>query len=169
MATSDAELAILSMRALNFGFHTTRDSRCASTNGKMSEYNAAVGLAELDEWEVKQSASSKVIEFYRNLMEEAQISKYLCTAPDISTSYVLFACPTCHQAKSVQVSLDHHGIDFRAWYGSGVQHHTYFSALARDSLETTEALSPRLIGLPVAPDLTASDIRRVVNAIREGL
>jgi dTDP-4-amino-4,6-dideoxygalactose transaminase len=169
MATSDIELATRATRALNFGFHGTRDSRSASTNGKMSEYNAAVGLAELDGWEDKQLASSRVMEIYRRSMEEVQLSNFLCIAPDISTSYVLFVCRTSDEAKSVQVSLDRHEIDSRLWYGSGVQHHTYFSALARDSLDTTEAVSPRLIGLPVAPDLTESDIRRIVTAVREGL
>ena len=33
-------------QALNFGFSGSRESRSPSTNGKMSEYHAAVGLAE---------------------------------------------------------------------------------------------------------------------------
>src|SRR5262249_5312015 len=50
IVTTNADLAARGTQALNFGFHGSRESRMASTNGKMSEYNAAVGLAELDEW-----------------------------------------------------------------------------------------------------------------------
>ena len=50
VATSDVDLAQRSAQALNFGVSSIRDCRMASTNGKMSEYHAAVGLAELDGW-----------------------------------------------------------------------------------------------------------------------
>jgi dTDP-4-amino-4,6-dideoxygalactose transaminase len=169
IATTNAELAMHAMRTLNFGFHGTRDSLSASTNGKMSEYNAAVGLAELDDWGSKYSALSNVMALYRQSMETVQLSKFLCTSPDISTSYALLVCRTSDEAKAAERSLDHHNIDCRRWYGTGVQHHTYFSALPRDRLESTDDILPRLIGLPVAPDLTEPEVQRVVAAVRERL
>src|SRR5262249_25159808 len=77
VATTDAEVVARATQALNFGFYGTRDSQLASTNGKMSEYHAAVGLAELDGWEEKQSALSTVINCYRRLMQEVNLSEFL--------------------------------------------------------------------------------------------
>ena len=59
MATADEELAGSVIRALNFGFRGERNSSSASINGQLSEYHAAVGLAELDGWPAKQAASRR--------------------------------------------------------------------------------------------------------------
>ena len=42
--------------ALNYGFLGNRESITPSINGKLSEYHAAVGLAELDCWPAKNVA-----------------------------------------------------------------------------------------------------------------
>src|SRR5207245_1355138 len=65
VATEDVALARRVAQALNFGISGVRDSRMASTNGKMSEYHAAVGLAELDGWTEKLAAFRVVAERYR--------------------------------------------------------------------------------------------------------
>ena len=52
-------------QVLNFGFSGSRDSATPSLNGKLSEYHAAVGLAELDEWSTKEAGAARVLELYR--------------------------------------------------------------------------------------------------------
>jgi dTDP-4-amino-4,6-dideoxygalactose transaminase len=169
VVTTDVDCAACAMQSLNFGFYGTRDCRLASTNGKMSEYHAAVGLAELDGWVEKQSGLSTAIGCYRRLAEEVRVADGLHTSPDVSTSYVLFLSRTVAESVSVQKCFDRSGVDFRLWYGTGLHRQTYYSNLARDSLNTTEMLAPRLLGLPVAPDLRETSIRRVVTALTEGV
>src|SRR4029078_4749782 len=65
VVTADRSMAGAVTQALNFGFHDSRDSRAASTNGKMSEYHAAIGLAELDGWDEKRRAILRAAEAYR--------------------------------------------------------------------------------------------------------
>jgi dTDP-4-amino-4,6-dideoxygalactose transaminase len=156
-------------RSLNFGFYGSRDCRSASTNGKMSEYSAAVGLAELDEWKAKYSAWSSVMDRYRDAMEAMQLLELLCVHPSISCCYALLVCRTLEEAKGAERDLDRQNIDSRRWYGTGMQGHSYFSASARDMLDVTNDILPRLIGLPVAPDLAETNIQRVVAALRPGL
>jgi dTDP-4-amino-4,6-dideoxygalactose transaminase len=50
IACGRSAAAIGALRALNFVFYDDRNAVAASTNGKMSEYHAAVRLAELDGW-----------------------------------------------------------------------------------------------------------------------
>ncbi|MFD2137600.1 DegT/DnrJ/EryC1/StrS family aminotransferase [Novosphingobium resinovorum] len=61
----DPALAARASQATNFGFMGSRNSQTASLNGKMSEYHAAVALAELDGWAVKRADLSRAARAYR--------------------------------------------------------------------------------------------------------
>jgi dTDP-4-amino-4,6-dideoxygalactose transaminase len=169
VATSDVELAARITQALNFGFYSARDSSSSSINGKMSEYHAAVGLAELDSWATKRAALRTVAEYYQRFSDEVRRADRLITAPTIASCYVLFRCAELKEQVRITESLKRNGVDFRLWYGEGVHRQTYFVGLARDSLEVTERLAPLLLGLPVAPDLNDAAIARVVSALSDGL
>ena len=156
-------------QALNFGFHFSRDSCAPSTNGKMSEYHAAVGLADLAGWASKRRAFRQVAERYRDRMAQAGLADQLHCAPDICSSYMLFNCEDRGQSARVQEALRCHGIEFRLWYGLGLQHQPYFARSEADELTATDALAPCLLGLPMALDLPDATIRRVVEAVVDGV
>ena len=71
VVTTDDKLSVGVTRALNFGFFGDRNTQSPSTNGKMSEYHAAVGLAELDAWPQKCHAFDVVARAYRQRMAAA--------------------------------------------------------------------------------------------------
>jgi len=169
VATTDAPLARLVTEALNFGFHATRDSHSASTNGKMSEYHAAVGLAELDGWPAKHAAFRDVAQRYRRQMTSAGLGDRCLAAPSVASCYVLFRCADARESRAVHSSLTGHEIEFRLWYGRGLQSHHHFRDLPGQPLPVTEAIAPLIIGLPVAPDLDDRIITRVVTALREAV
>jgi dTDP-4-amino-4,6-dideoxygalactose transaminase len=152
-------------RALNFGFFGVRDSRSPSTNGKMSEYHAAVGLASLDGWAKMRQAYLDVANRYHWAMEQAGLGRRCLLPPDIGMTYAIFQCQTSLEAKRVQDELRQGAIEWRLWYGAGLQTHAYFADLPREALNTTEEVMPRLVGLPMAPDLTDEQIARVVARI----
>jgi dTDP-4-amino-4,6-dideoxygalactose transaminase len=163
--STDAVLIGRVAQALNFGFHGTRDSASASLNGKMSEYHAAVGLAELDGWSAKQAGLQEVIERYRlELSSKGLVSRFF-SSPDISGCYALFFCLSRPEADRVEREFQREDIDFRLWYGTGLHHHSHFSDRPRDSADITEDIGQRLIGLPMAPDLTREAIMRVTAAL----
>jgi dTDP-4-amino-4,6-dideoxygalactose transaminase len=169
VATSDLVLAERIVRALNFGFFGTREARSASLNGKMSEYHAAVGLAELDEWPAKSNAFRAVADEYRRMLGEIGLSQRFHGPPELAGCYALFQCAGAPETNRVQRSLERHGIDFRLWYGGGVHRQSYFADLPSDDLRTTDDLVPRLLGLPTAPDLAEAAIRRAVAALGEAI
>ena len=70
VVSTNVDVVPLVVQALNFGFYSARDSQSASTNGKLSEYHAAVGLAELDGWAEKRAAMLTVIDCYRRCLDE---------------------------------------------------------------------------------------------------
>jgi len=169
VATTDVELATRVVRALNFGFQFSRDSLAPSINGKLSEYHAAVGLAELDAWQDKQQGFAAVLASYRRQAHEIGLGKRLITAPDISSCYVLLRCADAGESARVQASLRASGVEFRLWYGQGVHAQTWFAQSPRDPLPVTDALAPCLLGLPMAVDLADAAIARVVQAVASGL
>lgn len=156
-------------QALNFGFYGSRDSEMASINGKLSEYHAAIGLAELDEWDGKRVAWRGVAERYQYALDRAGLGRRAFARPDIAGCYLLFRCSGPEEAAHIRNALAADGIDFRSWYGDGLHRQTHFAASPRDSLENTDAMAPCLLGLPTAPDLSERAISRVVAAVVSGV
>jgi dTDP-4-amino-4,6-dideoxygalactose transaminase len=84
VASTDTALMPRVVQALNSGFHRTRDSETPGINDKMSEYHAAVGLAELDGWPEKRRALQTAIQSYRRTMTEAGLESRFVSAGPIS-------------------------------------------------------------------------------------
>ena len=166
VACTDPDALERSARALNFGFHSIRDCRSANTNGKLSEYHAAVGLAELDGWDAKLTSFRRVAAAYRADLDAAGLGAQLHAAPDIAANYVLFAAADLDQAQRACSRMETDGIEYRYWYGLGLHRQTYHAGAPSRPLPVTDAIAPRLLGLPTAPDLSAQDVARVCATLR---
>jgi dTDP-4-amino-4,6-dideoxygalactose transaminase len=165
-ASSDSALIEQIGRVLNFGFADTRETTITGTNGKLSEYHAAIGLASLDGWADMQRSVKLVIEAYREQLGVHGLATRLCTMPEIGSNYALFRCASDAEATRVQDGLRNQKIGYRCWYGSGLHRQAYFQGRSRDrSLAVSESLARRLIGLPMAPDLSTTAIKSVVAAL----
>ena len=164
VASNDVELIQRTRQALNFGFHGARDCQTPSVNGKISEYHAAVGLAEDDGWADKAGALQGVVDSYRR-----RLGARFYGAPDIGLSYGLLLCRNLAETQAVVQAFERADIDCRHWYGAGAHRQTHYAGASRDALGVTENLAPRLLGLPMAPDLGEREIGRVAVAIAEGL
>jgi dTDP-4-amino-4,6-dideoxygalactose transaminase len=166
--TTNARLAASVTRSLNFGFYEDRESRSASTNGKMSEYHAAVGLAELEAWPAKHYAFLEVADTYKMVMDNAGLADRLVAAPEVASCYVLYRSADAREATCIKEALIGSKVGFRSWYGDGVHGQPHFHNVSRDALEVTDRIAPTLIGLPMAPDLGSGDVARVVSALELG-
>jgi dTDP-4-amino-4,6-dideoxygalactose transaminase len=165
----DVDLAQGAAQALNFGFYDVRDSLMPSTNGKLSEYHAAVGLAELDGWTAKRDALHAVADTYRRVLDDVDLSDRLTVAPDICSSYVVFRCRSHDEAVRVTDSLGRARVDHRIWYGGGLHRHGHFSRCAQAGLDVTDDVAPRLIGLPTSVDLPEHLVERIASALAAAL
>ena len=73
------------------------------------------------------------------------------------------------ESERVQDSLKKAGVEFRLWYGAGLQRQTYFANSRSGDLSVTENIAPCLLGLPIAPDLSEAMVSRVVSGLLAGL
>lgn len=167
--TRDVNLAMRMARAINFGFFGSRDCQSANINGKLSEYHAAVGLAELDGWAEKSHALLSVAEGYRSALKGTSLLERFLAAPQVASCYALIRCETATDAQRLERALAGNGIGFRRWYGAGLHLHSYHAGLEREALPVTERLADSLVGLPTAPDLAASDILLVADTLNAAI
>jgi dTDP-4-amino-4,6-dideoxygalactose transaminase len=166
MVTTNPDLSERVLRAMNFGFLESRSSESSGFNGKMPEYTAAVGLAELDGWTSKQRAWQEVTGYYQTEARSLAGSGSVWTAPAIASSYALLECASPAHAASLMQGLGAGGIDTRLWYGDGLKGHGLFKTCARLDVHGERTLDGRtLVGLPMAPDLTRAQVRRICARI----
>jgi dTDP-4-amino-4,6-dideoxygalactose transaminase len=166
---NDAEGLMAVARAINFGFHGTRESKSPSFNGKMSEFHAAVGNASLDAWDETLVAWQTTCAAYSGLAETAGLTDRLILHPAIASCYALFRASSEAEAVAVTQALTERGIEHRYWYGNGLHTHQQFAAAPRDPLPHTARIAHRLVGLPTAIDLSHEAMKRIVAALCEGL
>jgi dTDP-4-amino-4,6-dideoxygalactose transaminase len=169
VASTDTTMVEQVGQALNFGFSGSRNSATPSLNGKLSEYHAAVGLAELDAWDAKEEATERVLGLYRETFASVRVGNRLICAPEVASPYVLFKASSQREAKEVAATLAKEGISYRLWYEGGIQTHTHYATCSSDALPVTEELAPRLLGLPFAVDLDEQAVQRITTAVAHGL
>ncbi|MDX2263502.1 MAG: DegT/DnrJ/EryC1/StrS family aminotransferase [Hyphomicrobiales bacterium] len=162
--TKQANLATAIFRALNFGFLATRESRGPSINGKMSEYHAAVALAELDRWPEKRMAFIRAASHYHQSVPPA-LRPRLAASVSHASSYCLFMADSADAAREIMARMDEHDIETRLWYGEGLHTQDGFADCGRDDLPATRDVASRLIGLPMFHDLTAREAERIAAAL----
>jgi dTDP-4-amino-4,6-dideoxygalactose transaminase len=169
VASTDTDLVLRAVRALNFGCYGSREAQATGMNGKLSEYHAAVGLAELDGWDRKRRAFHAVAEQYRRAAAERRLADRLFVTPGIGMAYALYRCRDRIEAEHVQQALDNNDVGWRLWYGAGLQTHAYFADAPRDQLVVTSMTAPTLLGLPMAVDLTPAQIAHVIAVLAEAV
>lgn len=161
----DLELAKRCRHALNFGFLGARRAQITGINGKMSEYHAAVGMAELDGWPSKRAAFMKVAQCYRQAATQRKIADRIIVQCDWASSYALYVAKSTADARRATNRLRSAHLGFRYWYGDGVHREPAYAYFPADPLPLTESVAPRVVGLPVWVDLDEKTIGAVVDTI----
>jgi dTDP-4-amino-4,6-dideoxygalactose transaminase len=170
VVTTDTELALRIAQCLNFGFSGSRNTALCSLNGKMSEYPAAVGLAELDQWSEKQGKFLAVSRSYGEAFARQGITQRLWLPPEISSSYVILDCGSSTKCDALIDSLASRKIETRRWYGTGLSAHDAFRNCPRLDVHGQRSLDHgALLGLPTAVDLLIEQVERIAAVVRESL
>lgn len=156
-------------RLANFGFVPGAAPLVCDigTNGKLSEYAAAVGLAAVRSW----PATS----WDRIAMHQEYLGELERHAPEVKTQrrdpkgvYTLLPVELpIPRAAEVQQELARRGIETRRWYFPPLHRHPLFSEKCRleTDLQVTDRLAGRLLGLPFHPRLTPANIEYVCQEL----
>ncbi|MBI2312541.1 MAG: DegT/DnrJ/EryC1/StrS family aminotransferase [Betaproteobacteria bacterium] len=154
----------------NFGFRKGMAQR-DGTNAKLSEYAAAVGLAQLARWPRIQELRRRLWTNYRERLA-AIPSVRLQDGPEGWVPAVV-GVMTSVAAAEVSDGLASSGIETRSWYCPPLTHQPAFAAFSRagpdgtGDLPVTDALARRLVGLPFHTGLTDQQTGFICDCVRQ--
>jgi len=169
VASTDAAL-IRRIRGLtSFGFHGSREAMLPGTNAKLSEYQAALGLAGLDQWGGRRAAIAGRIAAYREAFRDTnQIGFQPGLGEEWITNTMVVRLPD-GAAPHLLAHLEQAGIQARHWWGGGAHAHAATRHFLSLPLPATERLIQGTLGLPFHAELTDSEIRRIADEVQAGL
>ena len=149
----------------NFGFAGNRQAEVVALNAKLSEYQAAVGHAALDEWEAVHAEWFTAAGRYRrafNASARVRLQPAFGEEWVSSTCVIGFAEPI---ADMVESRLAKANIETRRWWGAGAHLHPATRTLPRAELPVTDALARSTLAIPLYRDMTAADAARVTDVV----
>ncbi len=151
----------------NFGFFGDRIARRAGTNAKLSEFQAAVGLASLDQWgESRESWSSRIQKLSLGL-KGFNVGVQPAVEDGFVTSTLVALFGDSNQKIEAVGKLTKAKIESKEWWGAGVHKMPAFKNSVNQTLllPVTENLADRTVGLPLYLDMTDEVIERVLTAL----
>jgi len=151
----------------NFGFSGSREIRIPGTNGKMSEYSAAVGHTALDHWAEKRKQWIDLRHKYlERLSNIGNGIKNIWISDD-------WAAATCNirlnneNVDEVMDRLNEKGIESRQWWDKGCHKQPAYASYPRTDLPVTEALAESVLALPFSIDLSEEEIDYITSTLSE--
>lgn len=170
---SSDERRIRRVRQLaNFGIDTSIGQLTElGTNGKMSEYHCAIGLASFDHWDDTKRLRIELADRY--------LRKLGLGCPDVSFQekpadgiYPLMPVllPTGVRAADVAAILFESGIETRRWYCPPLHTHAALKEFpSTGHLPVAEDIGERILGLPFFIEMTDAQIDRTVESLRRAI
>lgn len=150
-----------------FGFGEPRAATMPGLNSKMSEIGALLGLAKLDRFETVARHRYAMFERYRARLPEFAFQKL--TGRRIAPQFVSVLLPKSHgdRAEEVIAALGRLGVGAGRYFVPHLAAQPFFrQTCVAGSLVTTEAISRRIISLPMSDLLTEADVDYVCDSLR---
>lgn len=152
---------------ISFGYDTNKKSALLGTNAKVSDFSAAVGLAQLDEFDDKIALRKHIATVYRKYLESKPVS--FCTSDWPSQTYQLFYVlfDSAHKAEEFRNKLSENQILFRRYYDpisiqSGITKYCKFND---DELKNSVSFYERIVSIPFFDEITEEQIKLVTSLI----
>lgn len=146
----------------NFGFSGVRKVFVPGTNGKMSEYTAAVAHAGLDNWSEKRAKWRKMTDYYMEALIDTTF--YHKLSFDWVTSTCSVMLPN-ENAEEMVLAMKEKNIETRRWWGDGCHTLNAYKDFPSFPLPVTEKLAKSLLGLPFSVDMTKKDVNYIVKTL----
>jgi dTDP-4-amino-4,6-dideoxygalactose transaminase len=156
VATHDRDLAERVRRLSNFGFESGM-ATVAAGNAKLSEWHAAVGLAQIPRAQTLWGGKTRLAVAYRRALPQLPMQAG-------TPGSLVVGLPVSAERAADRLAAE--GIQTRRWYQPDLTRHPAYRRLPRaGELPATEALHDRLLGLPFHSSLSQEDVLVVAWAL----
>jgi len=186
LASRDPDAIARARTYSNFGM-SHRICQADGTNAKMSEYHAAVGLAQIIRWSVVRNKRKQLLQRYQDPLKP--LSACISLHPGVGLSVVscLMLLLNAPPERVASLLTDSPNVGFHRTYLPPLYRHPYFSNLpvvdaagvlldgyadcARKAahLLTCECLARTLVGVPFHPFMEEADVTDVVDTLTKAL
>lgn len=160
----------------NFGFADETTVVAPGINGKMNEFQAALGLIQLRHFEESQRRRQNIYNLYAEGLQALDGISFFKPAEDISWNYSYFPILISPEIKKsrddIYFSLREHNIYARRYFYPLISSFPMYRGLpsANEShLVQATRISNSVICLPMSPSLSEADVQRVVQALGEAI
>lgn len=152
----------------NFGFANEVTVMATGINGKMSEFNAALGLLQLKHIEQAIEKRKKIDALYRLLLDNTPGITYLAESVDTQRNYAyfpIFIGPEYPLNRdNLYNNLRDHNIYCRRYFYpliSSMPMYRGFPSSAVSNLPLANKLADRVLCLPIFPDMESHDVESI--------
>lgn len=150
----------------NFGFLGDRKSVKLGVNAKLSEFHSAVGLGALKGWNDSRAEYYKKASLYRKYENPDLFSFQAGWGESWVSSTCVIHLKSGLQKNNLALNCSEKLIQTRDWWGGGCHTQPIFDAVKQaHSLENTNELAKKTIGIPFYRDIQAVDIDRLFGLI----
>jgi len=169
IVTNDDELAHRIAYMRNFGHNGQEAFWGVGINGKASEFHAAMGLSLLPYFEKIINSRKEISLLYEQLFEECQIKLERPSLKNASTyNYAYFPVLFANEAQLLKVrdALNNESIFPRRYFYPSLNNLPY---VQNRPVPVTESVAVRILCLPLYHDLSANDVKKIVDIIAHHL
>jgi len=150
---------------INFGFYGSRESMTLATNAKLSEFQAAVGLAVLDNWVTEEAEWRKVKLQTEEVTEILGLNPLEVIPKGTLSPYWIISHLDNRVISRIEQACLGNNIETRQWWAKGCHRMAPFKAIATGNFSQTETIGESYLGLPLSRDLSEPNIDRVKQVI----
>jgi dTDP-4-amino-4,6-dideoxygalactose transaminase len=154
----------------NHGIKSEEEVILAGTNAKMNEFQAVMGLCNLEDIEEKLQKRRKIYEYYQQ-----ELSAYATFQKLVASKYNYAYMPVCFrnfkQREAIYSHLASNGIKPRKYFFPLTTDFAYFKKRGEEltkkcRLKTASDISNRILCLPLYPDLEIPNVNRTIRIIK---
>jgi dTDP-4-amino-4,6-dideoxygalactose transaminase len=162
-------------RLSNFGIGADGIISQSGDNAKMSEYHAAVGLAQLTRWAQLRERNKMIWQIYQRCLKSLGEQIGFQQGPEQRIHSQMPVSVPAGQVSRLATWLTEQGIETRRWYCPPLPKHPAFSDIpcvgpdGKQDLPVTARLADGLLGLPFHARLEETQIEFICDRLGEGL
>lgn len=167
--SSSAPLIASIREASSYGFHGSRESVQLGLNAKMSEFAAAVALATLTEFPAKAARRAQLVETYMSYLNERRWSTRGWATQNAGDPlprqfFPILAPPACRNSLLIEAAA-RSGVQVQCYFSPTCHQQAQFAACPHGSLVFSEALSQRILSLPLWEEMQPAHIATVLDVL----
>lgn len=152
---------------INFGINSDQKIIRTGINAKMNEYQAAVGLVNLDEMSTIISHRAELFYNYRHSLKDIVELPAWHQQANANGAYMPILLDSKAQLYQVKKALDVHGIQSRQYFSPSLDNifADCFTYGTTNSLQASESI----LCLPLHSHLSVCDVNNVINVVKNSL